>query len=262
MGLRNSTCMLSGLPISRKVRVHLVLVQQQFPDESPVTPEDTWAPRSMPIPGVYNSYGGANVKDGSLKQAALNAFQRDLISDHPRTRGPFSKEEVTWKNVIGTASGEELIVDGHVPRAFILGGREIPLSERKVELRPPKPVRVGIALIRSDVWRAYAQLITDRSLSLPTRENLETGAPLCCPIGPNWHYIEAKRLAKPHAHYRLTVLARQLLMLRGFMHVTGQIWHPSYQTLPQTEGHWKEFEQIADAIHRIAKKHRGRPYAP
>ena len=119
MGMWNQTCMISQLPIQGGDPVRLLFLsgldQHSGFDlgkfgSGTCYPNDIWAPRTLPLRGVYSSYGNAEeIEDNWNRKFIEHAFSYDL-EERPESEGhpEITRSAATVENI------QEWIHDSHV----------------------------------------------------------------------------------------------------------------------------------------------------
>lgn len=163
MGSFNQVCMLSGLPITYQDPVRAVLVTEH-PRATLGTAtcdySSKYLPRTFPIRGTYDDYGRLeNVPDDIFKRLWVKGLQRELIElrvgENPCHDIAVSRDmdfdqlwEAIWE--------ERLLVPGYGLDGPRKSNGPVPLEE--VDLPASRGtirnVRVQVAMIREDVWKA------------------------------------------------------------------------------------------------------------
>jgi len=161
MGSFNTTCMLSGLPITYQDPVRVLLVTEHPRATLAERRRDfssKWLPRTFPVRGTYDDYGGIkDVADGVFKRLWVEGLQKDLIElgedENPCHDIPVTRD-MEWDKLWEAIWEERLIVSG----LGDLGRGRVPdKTYTKPEDVPSwcvRNVRVAVAMIREDVWQS------------------------------------------------------------------------------------------------------------
>lgn len=175
MGRFDYTCAVSRLPIGDGVPVrHLLLTESPYrrePMRLSCTMTDWWFPRTFPIRGVYNDYGGSTSTDSKQHGLWQHGFTLDLINEtstHP------------WQTPLTRPAELSVVLDAMQDgRVRVAQSIEDPalarirkqLNQARAHVRalglevldedaPPRepdesrPLFVTDTLIREDVWQA------------------------------------------------------------------------------------------------------------
>lgn len=79
MGSFSFTCAISGLPIEAGDSLRVYLLSESPYDEMMCGMDDRWFPRSFPLKGKYDDYGGvSDIEDGPAKDLWMDCFQKDM----------------------------------------------------------------------------------------------------------------------------------------------------------------------------------------
>lgn len=81
MGSFDSTCAISGLPISGGHSVRLLLLTENpYGEPNACTMHDVWFPRTFPLKGTYDTYGSAEeLEAGPARDVWLDGLKIDLV---------------------------------------------------------------------------------------------------------------------------------------------------------------------------------------
>lgn len=287
MGEFISQCMLSGLPITPGTRIRAIVIQEHMSQQDvPVGygPHDWWQPRSLPLSGKYDGFGGITATNTPLRRVTLDAFKYDFVSCRRQT---FHPDTGDWKDLMAALCNVEIVVDNNkfhsdveqdrerlaIEKFNLTHGANISLptprtsSDEKTEPKEIEPKRVGIALIRADVWNATLEI--SRRLHGPCSWPANRLFPMDLRFGPAWHFGEVTRTYEYDVQYTKNASERrpaikaicELVEITTLMCHVGKFWGPSAHNLPSHGGRWREFEHMNQAIHAIAARHRGRGYS-
>jgi hypothetical protein len=147
MGSFSTTCTVSGLPITGGETVHFFLVTEGLrglSGNAAVYPDDLWSPRTWPLVGKYDDYGGVeDYKLDATSRAWLDGFQIDLVE---------------------MPEGENPAHDISTSKAMTFDYMLNAIREERVRVRPAswthseKDLFIGLAMIRDDVWKVLQWL--------------------------------------------------------------------------------------------------------
>ena len=166
MGCFGAMCAISGLPIEAGDPVRF-LTKSPFEDGVPVGMNHFWCPRTYPLKGVYNNYGGvAKVEDEKHKQAWLDALAYDVI---PRGVGDNTVHDVsvakkmTWDDLQVALRERRILVRSHVD--------DIAWAER--DLREDKDLLEALALLGKSLPKPNPKPKKVLPEGIPTRVRVE-----------------------------------------------------------------------------------------
>jgi hypothetical protein len=198
--------MLSGLPITPGTRIRAIIVKERLEGLSfRYMVDDWWTPRSLPLSGTYNGYGGIVAADTPLRRVTLDAFKYDFVSCCRQT---FHPDTGDWKDLMAALSNTEIVVDGNKFHSDVERDRERIATEKfnikhdlNISLPTPRtssdekaePKRVGIALIRADVWNATLEISRKLTKSRDTVP-VDRFYFMDMHFGPSWHLREVTEL--------------------------------------------------------------------
>ncbi len=118
MGCFGAKCTISGLPIEEGDSVRfLLLTKSPYEDGVPVGMSHFWTPRTYPLQGKYNNYGGVNqVEEGPQRDVWLEAFRYDLVPTGPgdNSRRMRVVKKITWEQMTDALRERRIKVRSHV----------------------------------------------------------------------------------------------------------------------------------------------------
>lgn len=142
--------MISGLTISAGDPVRfLLLTEGPYKDSPACYSHSLWFPRTFPVRGVYDDYGGVKeIEDGPLKDLFLKGIQKDVIEvgwgDNACHDVPVRKE-MTFDGLLDAVSGRRVRVRREVS---FESSRDMPPKKDRDDLMPVRKIPVGVPTLK------------------------------------------------------------------------------------------------------------------
>lgn len=221
MGCFNQVCMLSGLPIVYKDPVRAILVSEHYQaslGEATGDFSSKYLPRTFPVRGTYNDYGGLEgVKDDVFKHLWVQGLHTDMFElsvGENKCHDIAVTRDMDFDQLWKALWEERLIVPAHW--CYGESQREPPQLVSKPEDLSSRSgmrnVRVQVAMIREDVWQSImtSPLKSWRGEEFPT--TLEGMRSL---VYNYWAECESLLASAKHLEDYITQEERTSVMLKG-----------------------------------------------